>query len=141
MVSLTSSTRECLQTHNSVFYATHTNGKCSVLNPEEKVESPSPASTPVPAFSGASPVGGTEVPFTSAIAGGRYNVSSLSIPAIATTAKFVSPGGASASKTEGGSGSPTGTPAPSGPAQGGAAVKMNGAIGAAVLGLGAALML
>ncbi|KAJ4301397.1 hypothetical protein N0V90_003489 [Kalmusia sp. IMI 367209] len=103
----------------------------TVLNPEQEVENPTPAATPTPAFSGASAVG-TDIPFTSAA--GAQETDSISIPAIATTAQFVSPGGENASAS-----APVATPTSS--EFPGVAGKVKGALGGAAIGLGVALML
>jgi hypothetical protein len=103
-----------------------------VLNPELEVENPAPAATPTPAFPGASAVG-TEVPFTSAV--GVPETSSINIPAIATTAQFVSPGGANKTPVSTPAATPTASEFP------GAAGKVKGALGGAVLGFGMALIL
>ncbi|KAF1970541.1 Fasciclin-domain-containing protein [Bimuria novae-zelandiae CBS 107.79] len=104
----------------------------TVLNPEDEVESPTPAATPTPAFPGATAIG-TDVPFTSAV--NASDVGSINIPAIATTAQFVS--------SVGGNGTaPTATAAPTtAPSEfPGAAAKLKGALGGAAIGLGMALV-
>lgn len=107
-----------------------------MLNPEDDVKSPSPAASPSPAFSGATAVG-TDVPFTSEIS--ALETGFISIPAVATTAQFVAPGGANGT----GAGSPTAAPtaAPSSSEFPGAANKVKGAVGGMAIGLGMALML
>jgi len=113
-----------------------TNSQHSVLNPAQEDVSPAPAVTPTPAFSGATAVG-TDVPFTSGVILGSIDIL---IPAIATTAQFVTPGGAN---TTAGTASATSTPeaTPTASEFPGAAGKVNGALGGAVIGLGMALML
>ena len=105
----------------------------SVLNPENEVESPSPATTPTPAFSGASAIG-TDVPFTSGVS--LVGTGFISIPAVATTAQFVAPGGANGTAIS----TPTASPSPSTSEFPGAANKVKGVFGGMVIGLGMAFM-
>ncbi|KAH7069767.1 FAS1 domain-containing protein [Paraphoma chrysanthemicola] len=112
----------------------------AVLNPDtDDIDrgTLNPTATLAPAFTGASFIG-TNIPFTqSAITPSTI----ISIPPLATTAKFVVPGGANATVTGGATGTGSRTVSATGPPIfTGGANKVGGGLGAA-MGLGMAMLL